>query len=153
MICSIGDVFGGCTRFCVFSRVFIFFLRIFAEFSRKFARKVHEEPHGVGVRFFFCTIAKVFRRFQVARDSFSLEKPRKLRSRFSKFRIFAFIVLLRLEANFEFQKCAVTRPTFLTYSVEPYNHDRRVHAIFCARSVPDFWKFCNFFQDFCAKFA
>ena len=32
---------------------FHFFLRIFAEFSRKFARKVHEEPHGVGVRFFF----------------------------------------------------------------------------------------------------
>ena len=98
MICSIGDVFGGCTRFCVFSRVFIF-LRIFAEFSRKFARKVHEEPHGVGLRFFFYTIAKVFRRFQVARDSFSLLKPRKLRSRFSKFRIFALIVLLRLEAN------------------------------------------------------
>ena len=107
----------GCTRFCVFSRVFIFFLRIFAEFSRKFARKVHEEPHGVGVRFFFYTIAKVFRRFQVARDSFSLLKPRKLRSRFSKFRIFALIVLLRLEANFEFQKCAVTSPTFLTYRV------------------------------------
>ena len=72
------------------------FFRIFAEFSRKFARKGHEEPHGVGVRFFFCTIAKVFRRFQVARDSFSLEKPRKLRSRLSKFRIFALIVLLRL---------------------------------------------------------
>ena len=112
MICSIGDVFGGCTRFCVFSRVFIF-LRIFAEFSRKFARKVHEEPHRLGLRFFFYTIAKVFRRFQVARDSFSLLKPRKLRSRFSKFRIFALIVLLRLEANFEFQKCAVTSPTFL----------------------------------------
>ena len=118
MICSIGDVFGGCPRFCVFSRVFIFFLlRIFAEFLRKFARKVHEEPHGVGVRFFFYTIAKVFRRFQVARDSFSLEKPRKLRSRFSKFRIFALIVLLRLEANFEFQKCAVTSSSFLTYRV------------------------------------
>ena len=54
------------------------FFRIFAEFSRKFGLKVHEEPYGVGVRFFFCTIAKVFRRFQVARDSFSLEKPRKL---------------------------------------------------------------------------
>ena len=82
-------------------RVFSFFvlLRIFAEFLRKFARKVHEEPHAVGVRFFFYTIAKVFRRFQVARDSFSLEKPRKLRSRFSKFRIFAFIVLLRLERD------------------------------------------------------
>ena len=70
-------------------RVFSFFLRIFAEFSRKFARKVHEEPHTLGLRFFFYTIAKVFRRFQVARDSFSLEKPRKLRSRLSKFRIFA----------------------------------------------------------------
>ena len=66
------------------------FLRNFAEFSRKFARKVHEEPYGVGLRFFFYTIAKVFRRFQVARDSFSLLKPRKLRSRLSKFRIFAF---------------------------------------------------------------
>ena len=74
--------------------------RIFAEFSRKFARKVHEEPHGLGLRFFFCTIAKVFRGFQVARDSFSLLKPRKLRSRLSKFRIFALIVLLRLEATF-----------------------------------------------------
>ena len=116
VICSIGDVFGGGTRFCVFSRVFIF-LRIFAEFSRQFARKVHEEPHGLGLRFFFYTIAKVFRRVQVARDSFSLLKPRKLRSRFSKFRIFALIVLLRLEANFEFQKCAVTSPTFLTYRV------------------------------------
>ena len=93
------------------------FLRIFAEFSRKFARKVHAEPHRLGLRFFFYTIAKVFRRFQVARDSFSLLKPRKLRSRFSKFRIFALIVLLRLEANFEFQKCAVTSPTFLTYRV------------------------------------
>ena len=93
------------------------FFRIFAEFSRKFALKVHEKPYEVGVRFFFYTIAKVFRRFQVARDSFSLEKPRKLRSRFSKFRIFALIVLLRLEANFEFQKCAVTSPTFLTYRV------------------------------------
>ena len=93
------------------------FFRIFAEFSRKFARKVHEEPHGVGVRFFFYTIAKVFRRFQVARDSFSLEKPRKLRSRFSKFRIFALIVLLRLEANFEFQKCAVTSSSFRRYRV------------------------------------
>ena len=93
------------------------FFRIFAEFSRKFARKVHEEPHRLGLRFFFYTIANVFRRFQVARDSFSLEKPRKLRSRFSKFRIFALIVLLRLEANFEFQKCAVTSPTFLTYRV------------------------------------
>ena len=90
---------------------------IFAEFSRKFALKVHEKPYEVGVRFFFCTIAKVFRRFQVARDSFSLEKPRKLRSRFSKFRIFAFIVLLRLEANFEFQKCAVTSPIFRPYRV------------------------------------
>ena len=98
-------------------RVFSFFLRIFAEFSRKFARKVHEELYEVGVRFFFYTIAKVFRRFQVARDSFSLEKPRKLRSRFSKFRIFALIVLLRLEANFEFQKCAVTSLSFLTYRV------------------------------------
>ena len=77
-------------------RVFSFFLRIFAEFSRKFARKVHEELYEVGVRFFFYTIAKVFRRFQVARNSFSLEKPRKLRSRLSKFRIFALIVLLRL---------------------------------------------------------
>ena len=93
MICSIGDVFGGCTRFCVFSRVFIF-LRIFAEFSRKFARKVHEEPHRFGLRFFFYTIAKVFRRFQVARDSFSLLKPRKLRSRLSKFRIFALVVFV-----------------------------------------------------------
>ena len=64
------------------------FFRIFAEFSRKFALKVHEEPYEVGVRFFFCTIAKVFRRFQVARDSFSLLKPRKLRPRLSKFRIF-----------------------------------------------------------------
>ena len=116
MICSIGDVFGGCMRFCVFSRVFIFF-RIFAEFSRKFALKVHEKSYEVGVRFFFYTIAKVFRRFQVAGDSFSLLKPRKLRSRFSKFRIFALVVLLRLEANFEFQKCAVTSPTFLTYRV------------------------------------
>ena len=70
------------------------FFRIFAEFSRKFALKVHEEPYEVGVRFFFCTIAKVFRRFQVARDSFSLEKPRKLRSRLSKFRIFALIVFV-----------------------------------------------------------
>ena len=52
------------------------FFRIFAEFSRKFALKVHEEPCEVGVRFFSCTIAKVFRRFQVVRDSFSLEKPR-----------------------------------------------------------------------------
>ena len=51
------------------------FFRIFAEFSRKFGLKVHEEPYEVGVRFFFCTIAKVFRRFQVARDSFSLESP------------------------------------------------------------------------------
>ena len=68
------------------------FFRIFAEFSRKFARKVHEEPHRLGLRFFFYTIAKVFRRFQVARDSFSVLKPRKLRSRFSKFRIFALIV-------------------------------------------------------------
>ena len=93
------------------------FFRIFAEFSRKFALKVHEEPYEVGVRFFFCTIAKVFRRFQVARDSFSLEKPRKLRSRFSKFRIFALIVLLRLEANFEFQKCAVTSSSFRRYRV------------------------------------
>ena len=76
-----------------FGRIF----RIFAEFSRKFARKVHEEPHRLGLRFFFYTIANVFRRFQVARDSFSLLKPRKLRSRFSKFRIFALIVLLRLE--------------------------------------------------------
>ena len=116
VICSIGDIFGGCTRFCVLSRVFNF-LRIFAEFLRKFARKVHEEPHRLGLRFFFYTITKVFRRFQVARDSFSLLKPRKLRSRFSKFRIFALIVLLRLEANFEFQKCAVTSPTFLTYRV------------------------------------
>ena len=98
-------------------RVFSFFLRIFAEFSRKFARKVHEEPYEVGVRFFFCTIAKVFRRFQVARNSFSLEKPRKLRSRLSKFRIFALIVLLRLEANFEFQKCAVTSSSFRRYRV------------------------------------
>ena len=84
-------------------RVFSFFLRIFAEFSRKFARKVHEEPHGVGVRFFFCTIAKVFRRFQVARDSFSLLKPRKLRSRLSKFRIFALIVFVsftEIQSNF-----------------------------------------------------
>ena len=56
-------------------RVFSFFLRIFAEFSRKFARKVHEEPHRFGLRFFFYTIAKVLRRFQVARDSFSLLKP------------------------------------------------------------------------------
>ena len=78
-------------------RVFSFFLRIFAEFSRKFALKVHAKPYEVGVRFFFYTIAKVFRRFQVARDSFSLEKPRKLRSRLSKFRIFALIVLLQLE--------------------------------------------------------
>ena len=31
-------------------------------------------------------------------------------------------------------------------------HDRRVHAIFCARGVPDFRKFCNFLQDFCANF-
>ena len=95
------------------------FFRIFAEFSRKFALKVHEKPYEVGVRFFFCTIAKVFRRFQVARDSFSLEKPRKLRSRLSnsKFRIFALIVLLRLEENFEIQKCAVTSLTFLTYRV------------------------------------
>ena len=38
-----------------FGRIF----RIFAEFSRKFARKVHEEPYEVGVRFFFCTIAIV----------------------------------------------------------------------------------------------
>ena len=75
-------------------RVFSFFLRIFAEFSRKFARKVHEEPHRLGLRFFFYTIAKVFRRFQVARDSFSLLKPRKLRSRLSKFRIFALIVFV-----------------------------------------------------------
>ena len=75
------------------SRVFNF-LRIFAEFLRKFARKVHEEPHRLGLRFFFYTIAKVFRRFQVARDSFSLEKPRKLRSRLSKFRIFALIVFV-----------------------------------------------------------
>ena len=102
LICSIGDVFGGCTRFCVLSRVFNF-LRIFAEFLRKFARKVHEEAHRLGLRFFFYTIAKVFRRFQVARDSLSLLNPRKRRSRFSKFRIFALIVLLRLEANFEFQ--------------------------------------------------
>ena len=93
------------------------FFRVFAEFSRKFALKVHEEPYEVRVRFFFCSIAKVFRRFQVARDSFSLEKPWKLRSRFSKFRIFALIVLLRLEANFEFQKCAVTSPVFLTCRV------------------------------------
>ena len=50
------------------------FFRIFAEFSRKFALKVHEKPYEVGVRFFFYTIAKVFRRFQVARNSFSLEK-------------------------------------------------------------------------------
>ena len=70
------------------------FLRIFAEFSRKFARKVHEEPHRLGLRFFLYTTAKVFRRFQVARDSFSLEKPRKLRSRLSKFRIFALIVFV-----------------------------------------------------------
>ena len=55
-------------------RVFIFFLlRIFAEFSRKFARKVHEELHRFGLRFFFYTIAKVFRRFQVARDSFIVD--------------------------------------------------------------------------------
>ena len=59
-----------------------FFVKI-AEFSRKFARKVHEEPHRLGLRFFFYTIAKVFRRFQVARDSFSLLKPQKLRSRLS----------------------------------------------------------------------
>ena len=98
-------------------RVFSFFLRIFAEFSRKFARKVHEEPYEVEVRFFFCTIAKVFRRFQVARNSFSLEKPRKLRSRLSKFRIFELIVLLRFEANFEFQKCAVTSSSFRRYRV------------------------------------
>ena len=32
-------------------------------------------------------------------------------------------------------------------------HAGRVHAIFCARGVPDFSKFCNFLQDFCAKFA
>ena len=70
------------------------FFRIFAEFSGKFSLKVHEEPYGVGVRFFFCTTAKVFRRFQVARDSFSLLKPRKLRSRLSKFRIFALIVFV-----------------------------------------------------------
>ena len=75
-------------------RVFSFFLRIFAAFSRKFARKVHEELYEVGVRFFFYTIAKVFRRFQVARDSFSLLKPRKLRPRLSKFRIFALIVFV-----------------------------------------------------------
>ena len=93
------------------------FFRIVAEFSRKFALKVHEEPCEVGVRFFSCTIAKVFRRFQVARNSFSLEKPRKLRSRLSKFRIFALIVLWRLEANFEFQKCAVTSSSFRRYRV------------------------------------
>ena len=93
------------------------FFRIFAEFSRKFALKVHEEPHGLGLRFFFYTIAKVFRRVQVARDSFSLEKPRKLRSRLSKFRIFALIVLLRLEENFEVQKCAVTSSSFRRYRV------------------------------------
>ena len=93
------------------------FFRIFAEFSRKFALKVHEEPYAVGVTFFFCTIAKIFRRFQVARDSFSLLKPRKLRSRLSKFRIFALVVLLRLEANFEFQKCAVTSSSFRPYRV------------------------------------
>ena len=34
VICSIGDVFGGCTRFCVFSRVFIFF----ADFCGVFAK-------------------------------------------------------------------------------------------------------------------
>ena len=39
------------------------FFRIVAEFSRKLALKVHEEPCEVGVRFFSCTIAKVFRRF------------------------------------------------------------------------------------------
>ena len=79
-----------------------FFVKI-AEFSRKFALKVHEEPYEVGVRFFFYTIAKVFRRFQVARDSFSLLKPRKLRSRLSKFRIFALIVFVsftEIQSNF-----------------------------------------------------
>ena len=53
-------------------RVFSFFLRIFAEFSRKFARKVHEEPYEVGVRFFFSLNAKVFKRFQVARGSYNV---------------------------------------------------------------------------------
>ena len=38
--------------------------RIFAEFSRKFARKVHEEPHRLGLRFFFYTIAKIAKVFR-----------------------------------------------------------------------------------------
>ena len=121
------------------------FLRIFAEFSRKFARKVHEEPHRLGLRFFFYTIAKVFRRFQVARDSFSLLKPRKLRSRFSKFRIFALIVLLRLEANFEFQKCAGTSPNFRPYRVWPYNVKRGPK---CQKSQEENEYFSCIFSDF-----
>ena len=32
-------------------------------------------------------------------------------------------------------------------------HAGRVHAIFCARGVPDFRKIFNFLQDFCAKCA
>ena len=84
------------------------FFRIFAEFSRKFARMVHEEPHRLGLRFFFYTIAKVFRRFQVARDSFSLLKPRKLRSRLSKFRIFALIVFVSFP-EFSIKSCVAKR--------------------------------------------
>ena len=45
------------------------FFLIFAEFSRKFVLKVHEKPYEVGVRFFFDTISKVFRRLSCSEQS------------------------------------------------------------------------------------
>ena len=69
LICSIGDVFGGCSRFCVFSRKkwknsksdFCF------RFSRKFALKNSEKAYGVGVRFSLEIRKRVWKWFEAGR--------------------------------------------------------------------------------------